>query len=415
MIEEARSVLRSWGAAEPSFLLTNSKLTFQMTMSPEKTEYVTQGPDGVKRLKAGPNINTYRGLNIINSRSFSMEDGAPPRDVLRRRVRTAEYYRIPWDPEVHTKSFSFYDESKDSWHRFTWKDLFRMSECSRTGELGGEDYDDENVEVDYITPKLPDRTGADAAIAGTLGVAYGAAAAPNDIVALPAPAPADNTHPNRVGVLFWRAAWDAMEGNTLRGGANVAAPAFDHFDILSCILRGHNNIAGFAIGANELRIAPPAGSGLGGAFAENIAEYTTPTSIRQTWGVVLPANAANPLPRVGSEDIYNNFASDFQAYITGKRRYLSPQKIRLFALLNLYTETTTSQIISLLFDWTRQNLTTGDTLEAREGGIPVIAAKLLKVIPIAQWEIVIVRPNIEHNMLGIVMGRGGVEELGVNL
>lgn len=30
MIEEAKSVLRSWGASEPSFLLTNSKLTFQV-------------------------------------------------------------------------------------------------------------------------------------------------------------------------------------------------------------------------------------------------------------------------------------------------------------------------------------------------------------------------------------------------
>ena len=50
MIEEARAVLRTWGAAEPNFLLTNSKLTFQMTMIPEKTQYLTQGPDGVRKL-----------------------------------------------------------------------------------------------------------------------------------------------------------------------------------------------------------------------------------------------------------------------------------------------------------------------------------------------------------------------------
>jgi hypothetical protein len=55
-----------------------------MTMLPEKTEYLTHGSDGQKRLKTGPNIGSYRGLSIINSRSFSMEDGAPPRDVLRR-------------------------------------------------------------------------------------------------------------------------------------------------------------------------------------------------------------------------------------------------------------------------------------------------------------------------------------------
>lgn len=42
MIEEAKAVLRTWGAAEPNFLLTNSKLTFQMQMIPEKTQYLTQ-------------------------------------------------------------------------------------------------------------------------------------------------------------------------------------------------------------------------------------------------------------------------------------------------------------------------------------------------------------------------------------
>ena len=42
MIEDAKAVLRTWGAAEPNFLLCNSKLTFQMTMTPEKTQYLTQ-------------------------------------------------------------------------------------------------------------------------------------------------------------------------------------------------------------------------------------------------------------------------------------------------------------------------------------------------------------------------------------
>ena len=32
--------------------------------------------------------------------------------------------------------------------------------------------------------------------------------------------------------------------------------------------------------------------------------------------------------------------------------------------------------------------------------------------PKYDWEIVIVRPNIEHNMLAAVLGRGGSEELG---
>lgn len=53
-----------------------------------------QGEEGQKRLRAGPNIDSYRGIGIVPTRSFSMETGAPPRDMLRRRVRVAEYYRI---------------------------------------------------------------------------------------------------------------------------------------------------------------------------------------------------------------------------------------------------------------------------------------------------------------------------------
>jgi hypothetical protein len=62
-------------------------------LSPDP-RFVSQGEEGIKRLKAGPNIDSYRGISIIPTRSFSMETGAPPRDMLRRRVRVAEYYRI---------------------------------------------------------------------------------------------------------------------------------------------------------------------------------------------------------------------------------------------------------------------------------------------------------------------------------
>jgi hypothetical protein len=127
MIEEAKATLKLWGSQDPTFMLTNSKLTFQMTMNPDKTQFITQGIDGIKRLRAGPNIASYRGLSIINSRSFEMETGAPPRDVLRRRVRVAEYYRIPYEQGIEERSFAFYDESKDAWQKFTWHQLFHMS------------------------------------------------------------------------------------------------------------------------------------------------------------------------------------------------------------------------------------------------------------------------------------------------
>lgn len=43
LIEDAKVTLQTWGSLDPSFMLANSKLTFQMTMTPEKTNFITQG------------------------------------------------------------------------------------------------------------------------------------------------------------------------------------------------------------------------------------------------------------------------------------------------------------------------------------------------------------------------------------
>ena len=53
-------------------------------MTPEKTNFITQGYDGMRRLKNGPSLDSYRGLSMIHSRQYSLETGAPPRDLLRR-------------------------------------------------------------------------------------------------------------------------------------------------------------------------------------------------------------------------------------------------------------------------------------------------------------------------------------------
>jgi len=135
LIEEAKATLRSWGSQEPNFLLTNSKLTMQMTMTPEQTSYITYGPDGAKRLKNGPNISNYRGLNIVNSRSFSTEEGARPRDVLNRRVRVAEYYLVKGVTQGEKGYIEMYDQSKDQMFKISFADLYKRS------QLPGEDED----------------------------------------------------------------------------------------------------------------------------------------------------------------------------------------------------------------------------------------------------------------------------------
>lgn len=121
----------------PNFLLCNSKLTFQMTMTPEKTNYLTQGADGAKRLKQGPDLPSYRGLSIIHSRSFAMEAGQHPRDILRRRVRTAEYYRILPSPKNKDYEFEFYNEERDTWFSMSFQDLLRCAQHSESYNSDG--------------------------------------------------------------------------------------------------------------------------------------------------------------------------------------------------------------------------------------------------------------------------------------
>ena len=127
LIEESKAILKTWGSPLPDFMLCNSKMTFNLQMSPDRTNFVTQGAEGQKRLRQGPDISSYRGLDIIPTRSFSMEVGAHPRDILRRRVRVAEYYRIPPIANPDAYSYQFYNEGRDSWFTFRFDELLRAA------------------------------------------------------------------------------------------------------------------------------------------------------------------------------------------------------------------------------------------------------------------------------------------------
>jgi len=133
LIEDAKTTFGTWGSKPPTFCLCNNALTTQLNMNPERTDYVTNGPDGLKRLAAGPDLNTYRGMQIINSRKFSMDAGCAPRDLLRRKVRVAEYYHIPWKVGNEKNSYQFYDQSRDTMFRLTWFELLMASRMHEDG------------------------------------------------------------------------------------------------------------------------------------------------------------------------------------------------------------------------------------------------------------------------------------------
>jgi len=53
----------------------------------------------------------YRGLKIIKSKAFSLDEGSAPRDVMRRRVRVAEFYLFK---AADLASVHLYDEMADN-------------------------------------------------------------------------------------------------------------------------------------------------------------------------------------------------------------------------------------------------------------------------------------------------------------
>ena len=116
LIEDTKQLMSSWGADSPDFMLTSGKLCFQLTMTQERTSYIAKGDDGANILKEGPMMDKYRGLSIVKSRAFSMEEGAAPRDVLRRRVRTSEFYfgKVSTGKSNALTSVTLYDEASDN-------------------------------------------------------------------------------------------------------------------------------------------------------------------------------------------------------------------------------------------------------------------------------------------------------------
>jgi hypothetical protein len=111
IIEDTKAQILGWGGEEPDFMLCSGRLTYQMTMMPEKTNYYTQGVDGQILLKNGPDLPIYRNLKIVKSKAFSLEEGSAPKDLLRRRVRVAEF---SIGDMKDLKSIELYDEPSDS-------------------------------------------------------------------------------------------------------------------------------------------------------------------------------------------------------------------------------------------------------------------------------------------------------------
>lgn len=149
IIEDTKSLISAWGGEEPDFMLVPPKLCFQLTMTQERTSYFAQGDDGKQLLKEGPILDRYRGLSVVKSRAFSMEEGSAPRDVLRRRVRTAEFYY--GSLKLEEDNVVLYDEFSDNLVTL-YRDSFRNAFDDSTGSNSMKD--DANFTLEKVLRQM---------------------------------------------------------------------------------------------------------------------------------------------------------------------------------------------------------------------------------------------------------------------
>ena len=422
----------------------------------------------MRKLREGPNIASYRGLKIVNSRAFSMEVGAPPRDVLRRRVRVAEYYRIPWEEGIEQKSFALYDESKDAWQKFTWHELYRMSLIGKIrddvddGDI--DDFDDDDQFHESRTTKLPSYQCPDP-------VDFSIKRRLLDLMTVgDYIREADQTCRLDVTGNMVLNPWYALYEVDAGGGRNVpnadpaqpagllrqayrgapaagAAPAVPFYPAPGTDLVDRGTRSEFMFrqfpeylkafgyqGRMDFTYKPDAEKpGLLAASGLNDNEFNGRDPLDDAQGLAL-TNALDNLPNneclrghpdyghSSYQTARRNFDTYLKMYLFGRADYIPPKAREFFYQFNWQRfgvdpadrVAVSAELLVRVYDFTRPP---APGPGGYGGGPPIPAGGpyppgLIVDVKKEQVELVIVRPNIEHNMLGIIMGKGGIDELG---
>lgn len=107
------------------------------------------------------------------------------------------------------------------------------------------------------------------------------------------------------------------------------------------------------------------------------------------------------------------FVRDLRLYLTGDTERMERPRYFYFLSVNFFDLAHCQTIIRSLFDLVHADCPALERFGPATGA--QVAAAGITQAENCKWELVIVRPNIEHNMLGVIVGRGGVDELGATL
>lgn len=385
-IEDSKATLRSWGSKDPDFLLCNSKLTMQLQMHPERTQYFTQGEDGVRRLKEGPNINRYRGLKVINTHSFSTETGTRPRDLLARRVRVGEYYRFvpPHGKSVFDCQASLYNEQRDTWDYIDFNAHFQN--CKEKDE-GNQD-PDEKKKKDYPLCEV-------------LSAFFISMTEQFDYNAF-----VDSTNRNTnikyedniLGCILKMLLWD-KDGKKIHTTYNHVDERVD--TILPVFENTKHRFESYAAFYDTKEWTD---------FLQdqedkyNLVVLEILETQREDAYMMLGVQNAKTLlvPHLKQQNI------DLDELTVKKLSFYISLKLILFLLKNLCKNTTGGEdgltfkkIEEITYEWNKWTNT----------------VDIINELPrhLQPYEILLLRPNIEHQMFGIIMGKSGLDDLGATL
>lgn len=377
IIEEAKQNLKKWGSKDPTFMLVNSRLCMQLNMNVERTQYYTNGYDGVRRLKQGPDMPKYRGLDVINSRSFALETGAPPRDLLNRRVRVAEYYQIACVTclDFGKGHVQLYDEGRDQMTDISLKDIYGTA-CQKApgDQINGLPTVDEMQKEETLLTMLKKYHEH----------FHGSQGDVTDLFA-------------HFKTMMLTKSLTAHELLSPMGAYLMACVKSQAGGVIDGLLDPALRIAIDTAVLTKTDIKPSRAEVLHLAtYVCSGVESGKVASSFDNWAVVVTKNDVWFREHFKMPAVFGMTNHFYQLFSPSDLANDAPEK-----LVNFFTAISTAPEHSAM-DIMQKLIRFG-----KVGG-----ECLKQCLDAVKYDIVLVRPNIEHEMLGMILGRGGTQELG---
>ena len=136
LIEYHKRLLAKVNVVPDTLIVSPGTRIYFAMHPPERIEYWKAGPDGVRRREVGPTtLGSIQGLNVFETRDFTVYEDDPALQLLTRPIQIAEFYPVVFD-RLDSSCFDYsskemaaylYDENDDQFRKVTALDSFDNS------------------------------------------------------------------------------------------------------------------------------------------------------------------------------------------------------------------------------------------------------------------------------------------------